>query len=149
MWRLLLGTMGVKSLVQGLNAAATAGFEPRTVWSVWSEVRRRNRIGHCASGYSPVFSQPNVRKSILRYQNMTSLRDMMSYHEQMYTRCVVLVDHHKNCKKGKRTLTDCLGLCQWLIDSDESCFHRQRARRNALPLLHNLNIGVIGLLHDD
>ena len=27
MWRLLLGTMGVKSLVQGLNAAATAGFE--------------------------------------------------------------------------------------------------------------------------
>ena len=39
MWRLLLGTMGVKSLVQGLNAAATAGFEPRTVWS---EVRRRN-----------------------------------------------------------------------------------------------------------
>ena len=45
MWRLLLGTMGVKSLVQGLNAAATAGFEPRTVWS---EVRRRNRIGHCA-----------------------------------------------------------------------------------------------------
>ena len=44
MWRLLLGTMGVKSLVQGLNAAATAGFKPRTVWS---EVRRRNRIGHC------------------------------------------------------------------------------------------------------
>ena len=41
MWRLILGTMGVKSLVQGLNAAATAGFEPRTVWS---EVRRRNRL---------------------------------------------------------------------------------------------------------
>ena len=41
MWRLLLGTMGVKSLVQGLNAAATTGFEPRTVWS---EVRRRNRL---------------------------------------------------------------------------------------------------------
>ena len=41
MWRLLLGTMGVKSLVQGLNAAATAGFELRTVWS---EVRRRNRL---------------------------------------------------------------------------------------------------------
>ena len=41
MWRLLLGTMGVKSLVQGLNAAATGGFEPRTVWS---EVRRRNRL---------------------------------------------------------------------------------------------------------
>ena len=41
MWRLLLGTLGVKSLVQGLNAAATAGFEPRTVWS---EVRRRNRL---------------------------------------------------------------------------------------------------------
>ena len=41
MWRLLLGTMGVKSLVQGLNAAATAGFEPKTVWS---EVRRRNRF---------------------------------------------------------------------------------------------------------
>ena len=41
MWRLLLGTTGVKSLVQGLNAAATAGFEPRTVWS---EVRRRNRL---------------------------------------------------------------------------------------------------------
>ena len=41
MWRLLLGTMGVKSLVQGLNAAATAEFEPRTVWS---EVRRRNRL---------------------------------------------------------------------------------------------------------
>ena len=41
MWRLLLGTMGVKSLVQGLNAAATAGFEPR---DVWSEVRRRNRL---------------------------------------------------------------------------------------------------------
>ena len=40
MWRLLLGTMGVKSLVQGLNAVATAGFEPRTVWS---KVRRRNR----------------------------------------------------------------------------------------------------------
>ena len=37
MWRLLFGTMGVKSLVQGLDAAATAGFEPRTVWS---EVRR-------------------------------------------------------------------------------------------------------------
>ena len=33
--------MGVKSLVQGLNAAATAGFEPRTVWS---EVRHRNRL---------------------------------------------------------------------------------------------------------
>ena len=28
MWSLLLGTMGVKSLVQGLNAAATTGFEP-------------------------------------------------------------------------------------------------------------------------
>ena len=41
MWRLLLGTMGVKNLVQGLNAAATAGFEPRTVWF---EVRRRNRL---------------------------------------------------------------------------------------------------------
>ena len=41
MWRLLLGTMGVKSLAQGLNAAATAGFEPRTIWS---EVRRRNRL---------------------------------------------------------------------------------------------------------
>ena len=41
MWRLLLGTMGVKSLVQGLNAAAVAGFEPRIVWS---EVRRRNRL---------------------------------------------------------------------------------------------------------
>ena len=41
MWRLILGTMGVKSLVQGLNAAATAGFEPRTVWS---EVRCRNRL---------------------------------------------------------------------------------------------------------
>ena len=41
MWMLLLGTMGVKSLVQGLNAAATAGFEPRTVWS---EVRRCNRL---------------------------------------------------------------------------------------------------------
>ena len=41
MWRLLLGTMGVKSLVQGLNAAATAGLEPRTVSS---EVRRRNRL---------------------------------------------------------------------------------------------------------
>ena len=41
MWRLLLGTMGVRSLVQGLNSAATAGFEPRTVWS---EVRRRNRL---------------------------------------------------------------------------------------------------------
>ena len=41
MWRFLLGTMGVKSLVQGLNTAATAGFEPRTVWS---EVRRRNRL---------------------------------------------------------------------------------------------------------
>ena len=33
--------MGVKSLVQGLNAAATAGFEPRTIWS---EVRRRNLL---------------------------------------------------------------------------------------------------------
>ena len=33
--------MGVKSLVQGLNAAVTAGFEPRTVWS---EVRHRNRL---------------------------------------------------------------------------------------------------------
>ena len=41
MWRLLLGTMGVKSLVQGLNAVATAGFEPKTAWS---EVRRRNRL---------------------------------------------------------------------------------------------------------
>ena len=41
MWRLLLGTMGVKSLVQGLNTAATAGFEPRTVWF---EVRLRNRL---------------------------------------------------------------------------------------------------------
>ena len=41
MWRLLLGTMEVKSLVQGFYAAATAGFEPRTVWS---EVRRRNRL---------------------------------------------------------------------------------------------------------
>ena len=43
MWRLLLGTMGVKSLVQGLNAAATAGFEPRTVLSEAS-VWRRNRL---------------------------------------------------------------------------------------------------------
>ena len=33
MWRLLLGTMGVKSHVQGLNAPAMSGFEPRTVWS--------------------------------------------------------------------------------------------------------------------
>ena len=33
--------MGVKSRVQGLNAAATAGFEPRTVWS---EIRHRNRL---------------------------------------------------------------------------------------------------------
>ena len=36
MWRLLLGTTGVKSLVQGLNAAATAGFEPRTVSLHWT-----------------------------------------------------------------------------------------------------------------
>ena len=50
MWRLLLGTMGVKSLVQGLNAAATAGFEPRTVWS---EVRRRNRL---ATAPPPLFT---------------------------------------------------------------------------------------------
>ena len=48
MWRLLLGTMGVKSLVQGLNAAATAGFEPRTVWS---EVRRRNRLATAPPTY--------------------------------------------------------------------------------------------------
>ena len=51
MWRLLLGTMGVKSLVQGLNAAATAGFEPRTVWS---EVWRRNRLATAP----PTFWQP-------------------------------------------------------------------------------------------
>ena len=41
-------SLEVKSRVQGLNAAATAGFEPRTVWS---EVRRRNRLAT-----APLFS---------------------------------------------------------------------------------------------
>ena len=54
MWRLLLGTMEVKSLVQGLNAAATAGFEPRTVWS---EVRRRNRLATAPSLFSAGWSR--------------------------------------------------------------------------------------------
>ena len=53
MWRLLLGTMGVKSLVQGLNAAATAGFEPRTVWS---KVRRRNRLTTAPPSYMIIMS---------------------------------------------------------------------------------------------
>ena len=52
MWRLLLGTMVVKSLVQGLNAAATAGFEPRTVWS---EVRRRNRLATISTKGGGIF----------------------------------------------------------------------------------------------
>ena len=55
MRRLFLGTMGVKSLVQGLNAAATAGFEPRTVWS---EVRRRNRLATAP----PTWSKKAQRK---------------------------------------------------------------------------------------
>ena len=33
MWRLLLGTMGVKSLVQGLNAAATSYISLNKLWS--------------------------------------------------------------------------------------------------------------------
>ena len=62
MWRLLLGTMGVKSLVQGLNAAGTAGFEPRTVWS---EVRRRNRL---ATGNAHVFkARPLFDRLVLPY----------------------------------------------------------------------------------
>ena len=59
MWRLLLGTMGVKSLVQGLNAAATAGFEPRTVWS---EVRRRNRLAT-----APPLTCTNLQISLLLF----------------------------------------------------------------------------------
>ena len=59
MWRLLLGTMGVKSLVQGLNAAATAGFEPRTVWS---EVRRRNRLAT-----APPITEKIFRAQVLSY----------------------------------------------------------------------------------
>ena len=61
MWRLLLGTMGVKSLVQGLNAAATAGFEPRTVWS---EVRRRNRLATAP----PLWFQLKSFRSVLSDQ---------------------------------------------------------------------------------
>ena len=67
MWRLLLGTMGVKSLVQGLNAAATAGFEPRTVWS---EVRRRNRLATAPPwaswASSPVKLQEQGKRSRIR-----------------------------------------------------------------------------------
>ena len=67
MWRLLLGTMGVKSLVQGLNAAATAGFEPRTVWS---EVRRRNRLATAPPwaswASSPVKLQEQDKRSRIR-----------------------------------------------------------------------------------
>ena len=63
MWRLLLGTMGVKSLVQGLNAAATAGFEPRTVWS---EVRRRNRLA-TAPPFTVGYVQYNKKNHHLAY----------------------------------------------------------------------------------
>ena len=62
MWRLLLGTMGVKSLVQGLNAAAMAGFEPRTVWS---EVRRRNRLATAPPNLVSIETQFVSRDSIV------------------------------------------------------------------------------------
>ena len=85
MWRLLLGTKGVKSLVQGLNAAATAGFEPRTVWS---EVRRRNRLAtapprigttthHIPAKFAELphtFEWANQTKAILRLQNVGACR---------------------------------------------------------------------------
>ena len=70
MWRLLLGTMGVKSLVKGLNAAATAGFEPRTVWS---KVRRRNRLATAPPlGDAIMKSAPSIakKKKALYIQNI-------------------------------------------------------------------------------
>ena len=64
--------MGVKSLVQGLNAADTAGFEPRTVWS---EVRRRNRFPT-----APFFSFQKKKEK----QKLYCQEDILSknYHQQ-------------------------------------------------------------------
>ena len=73
MWRLLLGTMGVKSLVQGLNAAATAGFEPRTVWS---EVRRRNRL---ATGRLRLKMQKIHQVNLVRL-NLLKSREIIERH---------------------------------------------------------------------
>ena len=51
--------MGVKSLVQGLNTAATAGFEPKTVWS---EVRRRNRLATAPPILATISTEENDKK---------------------------------------------------------------------------------------
>ena len=85
MWRLLLGTMGVKSLVQGLNAAATAGFEPRTVWS---EVRRRNRLA----------TAPPLFKSFLPVRHDSVLLVSETPRHQV---CLAPTVQQNTSKKGK------------------------------------------------
>ena len=82
MWRLLLGTMGVKSLVQGLNAAATAGFEPRTVWS---EVRRRNRLATAPPPLSHLYLYRHVHNHLIGHAT---------------TRCNVLTHAHTEHKNN-------------------------------------------------
>ena len=89
MWRLLLGTMGVKSLVQGLNAAATGGFEPRTVWS---EVRRRNRLATAPS--NRLATAPSNRlATVPSYDCHNGARQV--YRARRYCTAPLLVRHDK------------------------------------------------------
>ena len=73
MWRLLLGTRGVKSLVQRLKAAATAGFEPRTVGS---EVRRRNRLATAPPPFPTTFRRTKGWSQKAGFNVCTCLPDL-------------------------------------------------------------------------
>ena len=94
MWRLLLGTMGVKSLVQGLNAAATAGFEPRTVWS---EVRRRNRLFSAAILFLWLTLRWLAQHGLAarRLTILDALRPTVIHHQSKY---VPILDKHVTSK---------------------------------------------------
>ena len=97
MWRLLLGTMGVKSLVQGLNAAATAGFEPRTVWS---EVRRRNRLATAPPYHDIIFSAQvkfvlcdqrlHAKVAIFRQKLLQSTRKSTTWRDALAIGCTAI-----------------------------------------------------------
>ena len=92
MWRLLLGTMGVKSLVQGLNAAATAGFQPRTVWS---KVRRCNRLA----------TAPPFWWFVFLWVNFVLLKPIESF---SWRGCVVQATKNK---EESCSFLDAIGLC--------------------------------------
>ena len=93
MWRLLLGTMGVKSLVQGLNAAATAGFEPRTVWS---EVRRRNRL---ATAFFNCLRPPLITIVTSKADACFRATYFNSFHAKSLQNSKVFCFFHEGCPK--------------------------------------------------